>query len=311
MDEKMTIVGAGAMGHSIAIAAAWSGRDSVILGINQKDIEKAEQGIEKKISVLLENDLISHTDKQDMYNRISFTTSLERSVEEASFIIEAIPEDLSLKQDLFKTLDVLCLQDVILASTTSGLSPTQIAGKTKNPERTIVTHFWNPAHLVPLVEVVRGENTSNQTVERTIDLMKKMRKKPVEVKKDIPGFIVNRLQFALFREAQYILDQGAATKEDIDSAVMNSIARRLPETGIFLSADMGGLDVYEAISRYLFKELSAAEQSYEKMKGLIEQGAYGAKAGKGFYEWSEDDIYKVNKNREKCLIDFLKKDMNK
>lgn len=309
--ESIAIIGVGTMGHSIAIAVSRVGRDLMLIGMDQKDIQNAKLGIEKKLKTLINYDIISQSDKEEIEAKIKFSTSIGKGIEGATFIIEAIPEELGLKQQLFKQLGDMCPEDVILASTTSGLSPTKIAMETKNPERTVVAHFWNPAHLMPLVEVVRGEKTSDNTVNRTMSLMKILNKKPIEVKKDIPGFIVNRLQFALFREAQHILEEGAATKEDIDIAVMNSIARRLPVTGIFLSADMGGLDVYEAISSYLFADLSNTNDSCDTMKELVRRGKLGEKTGQGFYEWPHEESSRLNEKREELLIDFLKRDMNK
>jgi 3-hydroxybutyryl-CoA dehydrogenase len=197
---------------------------------------------------------------------------------------------------------------VILATNTSGLSLSLIAAGTKKPERTIVAHFWNPAHLVPLVEVLRTDKTSDDTFNRTIALLKYMHKKPIEVKKEVPGLVGNRLQFALFREAQYLLEEGIASKEDIDAAVTYSIGRRLPVTGPLLSADMGGLDVFASISDYLFEDLSKSDCSFPTLKKLVEQKKFGNKTAEGYYEWDEDFSTKVNQAREKELIRHLKQD---
>lgn len=241
--------------------------------------------------------------------RIYFTNSLRECVNNASFVIEGIPENLYLKQKMFQELDELCSQNVILASNTSGLSPTDIASLTLYPKRTVVTHFWNPGHLIPLVEVIRGEQTSEQTVNRSLELLKNLNKKPIVVQKDILGSIGNRLQYALFREAQYILEQGVASIEDIDKAVCYSIGRRLSVTGPFMTADMGGLDVFDSISTYLFPDLSNHNKSFSKMKNLIDEGNYGQKTGKGFYEWSQQQSKKMNKEREQQLIYWLKRDL--
>lgn len=306
--EKITVLGAGTMGHSIALSAAWAGMSPVVYGIDETDIHRAKEGIKSKLAVLAENNMFPASDVSAIFNRVVFMESMEEAVKDATFIIEAIPENLALKQDLFKKLDQICGEHVILASNTSGLSPTDIAVHTLLPERTVVTHFWNPAHLIPLVEVVRGEKTADETVRRSMELLSLMKKKPIEVKKDIPGSIVNRLQYALFREAQFILEQGAATKEDIDAAVVYSIGRRLPVTGPFLTADMGGLDVFDAISNYLFKELSKADESLPSMSELVSQQKYGQKTGEGFYEWTPSFTEEMSKKRESMLIEFLKKD---
>jgi 3-hydroxybutyryl-CoA dehydrogenase len=245
---------------------------------------------------------------QAIKNRISSTTSIDEVAAVSSFIIEAIPENMDLKKYLFTYMDKLCGPDVILASNTSGLSPSLIASGTLHPERTVVTHFWNPAHLIPLVEVVRGEKTNDQTIERAFELLRYMKKKPIEVRKEAPGFVGNRLQFALLREAQYILEQGIATKEDIDAAVIYGIGRRLPVTGPLLSADMGGLDVYAAIADYLYNDLSDSHLSSPMLKKLVEDKKFGAKNGEGYYTWDRSFLDNMNHKREKELMRFLAQD---
>ncbi len=306
--ENLGILGAGTMGHSIALAAAWAGMAPTVYGVDQEDITRAAEGVRIKLTTLEREGVCSAEENRRIQDRIRFTDSFKETIKNATFIIEAAPENLPLKQQLFQKLDMYCDKNVILASNTSGLSPTEIASEVNYPERTVVTHFWNPAHLIPLVEVIRGEHTSNETVNRSLELLRNMKKKPIEVKKDILGSIVNRLQYALFREAQYILEQGAATKEDIDAAVRYSIGRRLPVTGPFLTADMGGLDVFHAISNYLFQDLSKADESLSEMKRLVESGRFGQKTGQGFYEWNEPFTKEINEKRERTLIEFLKKD---
>ena len=308
--ERLTVIGCGTMGHSIALNAAWVGIQVKMYGLDAADIKTGFSGITDKLNTLLHNSLISNEQQSQIFDRISGSNSLSEVVEGATFIIECIPEVLELKNDLFKKLDEMCSKDVILATNTSGLSPSRIASNLKYPERTLATHFWNPAHLIPLVEVLRTEFTDDKTFNRAIDMLKLMKKKPIEVKKEVPGLVGNRLQFALFREAQYLLEQGIASKEDIDAAVTYSIGRRLPVTGPLLSADMGGLDVFASISDYLFKDLSNADQSSEKLKGLVAQGHFGQKNGEGFYQWDSRFSEEMNQKREEQLIRFLKEDIN-
>lgn len=306
--ERIAVIGCGTMGHSIALSAAWAGYDVTMHGIAVEELKNALAGMESKLQVLIDNDLLTIEEAQAVKGRVTTVTTIEDAVKEATFIIEAVPERLELKQQIFKQLDELCDPTVILASNTSAISPTDIASKTKHPERTVITHFWHPAHLIPLVEVVRGSKTNDETVERSMKLMNAMNKKPIEVKKEAPGFVGNRLQFALLREAQHILEEGIATKEDIDAAVLYSIGRRLPVTGPFLSADMGGLDVYTDISNYLYRDLSTAKQSASSMQELLEAGDLGSKTGKGYYEWSTEFTDEMNTEREKELIRYVKKD---
>jgi len=308
--EKLAIIGCGTMGHSIAVSAAWAGITVQMYGINELELERACSGITSKLNVLFQNGLFSQKESKQIKDRIIASTSIDKVAKNSSFIIEAIPENIDLKKDLFLYLDKICKKKVILASNTSALSPTLIASVSANPERILVTHFWNPAHLVPLVEVVRGKKTNDETVKRALELLLLMKKKPIEVKKEIPGFIANRLQFALFREAQFLLEEGVASREDIDAAVIYSIGRRLSVTGPLASADMGGLDVFSAISDYLFPNLSNAKSSLPILKNLVENNKLGIKTAKGYYTWNRSFSEEMNNSREAELIRFLKKDLN-
>lgn len=307
--ERIAVLGCGTMGHSIALNAAWAGLSVTMQGISDADLEQGWTNMLKKLEVMLNNGILSESEAGHIQENIKVTVSVEEAVQGATFVIEAVPENIQLKIDLFKRLDALCDPDVILASNTSGLSPTEIASETAHPERTVVTHFWNPAHLIPLVEVVRGEKTGDEAVERSFQLLKQMKKKPIEVKKEVPGFVGNRLQYALFREAQYLLEEGIASKEDIDDAVTYGIGRRLPVSGPLMTADMGGLDVFSAISDYLFQHLSSAEESLPALKKLVSEQKLGDKTGEGYYKWDEAFSKEYNQKREAELIRFLKKDL--
>lgn len=306
--ENLTIIGSGTMGHSIALSAAWAEINVKMYGLDEIELETGLLGIKNKLTVLLQNGLITFKDFEDIKARITGTHSIEDAAEGASFIIECIPEDMGMKQDLFNYLDKICAADVILASNTSGLSPSLISAGTLHPERFIVTHFWNPAHLIPLVEVLRGQKTNDNTFTRAMDLLRIMNKKPIEIKKEVPGMVGNRLQFALFREAQYLLKEGIASKEDIDSAVIYSIGRRLSVTGPLISADMGGLDVFASISDYLFEDLSKADRAFPALNKLVAQNKLGDKTGEGYYLWDKDFSQEMNRSREMELIRFLKQD---
>lgn len=307
--EKLTILGAGTMGHSIALSAAWSGHTPTVYGINEQDLANANKGLTQKLAVMADNGLFDENEAQEIRSRIRFTTSSEEAIQHATFILEVVPEKLQLKRDLYKQLESLVDPSVIIASNTSGFKPSLLAEEMAHPERFIVAHFWNPGHLIPLVEVVNGERTQAETTERTMALLKSMNKKPILLNKELPGFIGNRLQYALFREAQALLDAGAASKEDIDAAVTYSIGRRLPVTGPLMTADMGGLDVFSAISNYLFEELSDDQRSGKVLSELVEQQKLGDKTGEGFYNWEPEVSEGINRKREQTLIQFLKNDL--
>ncbi|MDN5708408.1 MAG: 3-hydroxyacyl-CoA dehydrogenase NAD-binding domain-containing protein [Planococcus sp. (in: firmicutes)] len=309
--ENITIIGAGTMGHSIALSAAWGGLSVKIFGIDARDVKSARAGFEAKLHLMTDHELISKDQEKEIAERVIFTVSLEEAIKEAEFIIEAVPENMALKHQLYRQLEGLVPNDIIIASNSSGLMPTALAEGMKHPERFVLTHFWNPAHLIPLVEIVGGEKTDEQTLQRTKALIEQMNKQAVLLKKELPGFIGNRLQFALFREAQALLDAGVASKEDIDAAVTYSIGRRLPVTGPLQTADLGGLDIFYAISDYLFEDLSTEQKPGRTLSELAESGKLGTKTGSGFYEWPEAKSRAVQAKREEALIYFLKQDRRK
>lgn len=309
MMEKISILGAGTMGHSIALSAAWSDQAVTVYGINEQDLENADRGLNNKLKVMADNELFTAEQAVEIRKRIRLTTSLEGAIAESTFIVEVVPEVLDLKKELYNKLETLIGDDVVIASNTSGFKPSLLAAGMKRPNRFVVTHFWNPGHLIPLVEVVKGEQTDDKTVERAMAVLKAMNKKPILLHKEIPGFIGNRLQYALFREAQALLDAGAASKEDIDAAVTYSIGRRLPVTGPLMTADMGGLDVFSAISNYLFEDLATDQRSGDTLSRLVDEKKLGDKTGEGFYSWEPEISAKLNEEREQTLIHFLKNDL--
>ena len=309
--EKVAILGCGTMGHSIALSAAWANYEVIVFGLNEQDIENAQISLQSKLTTLLEQEAITQQIASLIQANIRFSTSLQEVVQDKTFIIEAIPENLALKQQTFTQLEELISATTIIASNTSGIMPSLLAEKMQYPNRLVITHFWNPAHLVPLVEIVKGDQTDDATIDRTMALMHQFHKKPIKIEKEIAGFVGNRLQFALFREAQYLYELGIASKEDIDAAVVYSIGRRLSVTGPLLSADLTGLDVVQDITSYLFEDLSATKQVGPSVATLTEQNHLGYKTGQGYYEWTDALSTTVNKEREQTLINHLKQDLEK
>jgi 3-hydroxybutyryl-CoA dehydrogenase len=304
-NERVTVVGAGLMGHSIALSTAWGGSGVTLYALNKEEASQAEKKIDDKINILAVHSLITEEEKKIIQTRIRIETELETAVQDATLVIEAAPENLELKQQLYKKLETYVGEDTILASNTSSLQPTDIAAETSRPERVMVAHYWNPAHLIPLVEVVQGEKTEQKYIDRIYAFLEKMNKEPIHIKKELMGFVVNRLQYALFREAQFIYESGACSLEDIDRAAEVSIGRRLGVTGPFKTADMGGLDVFHAISGYIFPDLCNDKESLQVMKEKVEKGSYGQKNGEGFYDWSRTDVQSLAEEREAELIKWL------
>ncbi|MBA4391675.1 MAG: 3-hydroxybutyryl-CoA dehydrogenase [Syntrophus sp. (in: bacteria)] len=302
--KNVGVLGAGTMGHGIAELAALASWNVMLCDISEELLTKALNAIKENLNAMER----SRDNCSAVMERIRCVTSIHEAVKSVDLVIECLPENLEFKQKVFKELDEVCAPDVILATNTSGLSPTAIAKDIKHPERVVVAHFWNPPQLIPLVEVVPGEKTSKEVVDKTMEWVKALGKQPVRMNKECLGFIGNRLQLALLREALYIVEQGYADVEEVDKSMIYGHGRRLPVTGPFCSADMGGLDIFHTISTYLFPDLSSASEPSKLMQKIVEEGNLGLKSGKGFYEWTPEMKEKMVKRRTETLIDLLEKD---
>ncbi len=305
--ETIAVLGAGTMGHGIAQLGAEASLNVVLCDISGPALERAMKMIEA--GIVIEGRTIEQC--RAITGRIKGMTSIRDAVRSAGLVIECLPEDLELKKKVFREIDGICSPEVILATNTSGLSPTEIAKGLSYPERVVVAHFWNPPQLIPLVEIVPGERTSLSVVDAAVEWVRSLGKEPVRLKKECPGFIGNRLQLALLREALYIVDEGYADIEEVDRSIIYGHGRRLPVTGPFLSADMGGLDIFHIISSYLFPVLCNAPEPSRLMQGLVEKGDLGMKSGKGFYDWNDEMRKKTIQLRTETLVHFLEKDTSK
>jgi len=210
------------------------------------------------------------------------------------------------KQDLFAKLDAATRPAAVLASNTSGLSITAIASRCQRPERVLTTHFWNPPQLMPLVEVVKGEKTSDEAAYAVRDLLAACGKTPVLVKKDRPGQLGNRLQMALVREAIHIVAEGIADVEDVDMVAKNGFGIRLPAYGIFEHQDVVGLDLGSKVVEYVSQDLYNEPRAPEHLRQLVRDGHLGARTGRGFYDWSSKSVDEVKARRDAFLIEVLR-----
>lgn len=306
--KKICNLGTGTMGFGTALTFAMAGYQVNMFGRSEASIQRGMTAVEAALKTYCRHGIITDEDMTGITARIKGVTTLEEAADGADFVIESIAEDLEVKRKVFAQLEGLCSPEVIFATNTSGLSPTAIAESLKCKERFVVTHFWNPPHLIPLVEVVPGKYTSNETVQTAWKLMKKIGKKPVALKREALGFIGNRLQLALLREALYIVESGIATAEAVDTTVKYSLGRRLGTTGPIESADLGGLDIFYNISGYLMKDLCNDTGISPLLKNAMEQGNLGSKTGKGLYNWTSEELDKIKETRENNLIEWLKKD---
>jgi 3-hydroxybutyryl-CoA dehydrogenase len=301
-------LGTGSMGFGTALTFAKAGYKVRMFGRSDASIERGFKSINAALATYLENGLVAKADIPVIVGRIKGVTTLEAATEGADFVIESVAEDLNVKREVYAKIDKLCPAHTIFATDTSGLSPTAIAEAVARKDKFVVAHFWNPAHLLPLVEVVPGKHTAQETVDLTVKLMEVIGKKPIPLKREALGFVGNRMQYALLREAMYIVETGIASKEAVDATIKYSIGRRLGVTGPLETADIGGLDIFYNISEYMMPDLCDSHKVSRILKDPVDRGNYGAKTGTGIYDWTPEGLAKIRKMREKVLIEWLQKD---
>jgi 3-hydroxybutyryl-CoA dehydrogenase len=304
--KQVAIIGAGIMGHGFAQIFAQKGYPVFLYDVDGKILERALKQVAANLDTFIENGLIRKKEKGPILNRITLVTDLEAAVRNADFVLEAVPEILDLKKEIFKKLDHFAPPQAILASNTSGLSITEMGSVTLRPEKTIIVHGINPPHIIPVVEIVRGEKTSDETAELSYRLLLRVGKKPIRLLKEVPGFLFNRLQCALYREAVYCLETGVATAEDIDRVVKAGYGFRLANLGPLETSDFGGLDTFYRVTQNIFPHISDMKTPPEILKKMNEEGKLGVKTGEGFYKYPPAAVKKKIKERDRRLIEQLK-----
>jgi 3-hydroxybutyryl-CoA dehydrogenase len=301
-----TVIGTGMMGPGIALTLALGGVRTTLLSRGARTAAHGMAQAHRQGGVLAANDLASSDEIARALDRISPSIDFEHSMANADIVIESGPEDMTWKRDLFTRMDGLARRETILASNTSGLSITAIAANCAHPERVLTTHFWNPPHLMPLVEIVQGGKTSANAAGAVRSLLAACGKTPVVVRIDRPGQIGNRLQMALVREAANIVAEGIADAEAIDSVIKNGLGIRLPAYGILEHMDVAGLDLALRVMEYVAPDLYNEPRAPESFRGMVRAGNLGAKTGLGFYDWSRKDADAVRAERDAFLIEVLR-----
>ncbi|PKC30392.1 3-hydroxyacyl-CoA dehydrogenase [Pantoea ananatis 15320] len=295
---RITVLGGGLMGSGIAQIFAARGVEVTIY-----DIDAGAWTAPGTIRSNLQRMQADEATIKEVVSRVVFCDRLAESVKGAQIVFECVPEQLALKQRLFCELDAFCPPETILASNTSVISISEIARDVTHKQRVLGTHFWNPAFLIPLVEVIRTRWTDDVLFERTFDILAWAGKRPVRVNKDVPGFLVNRLQHALWREAIYLVEQGIADARTVDEGIRYGFGIRLPTLGPLENADMVGTDLTLAIHEYIFPHLNNATTPSPLLRQLVSEGKLGFKSGSGFQTWNDASI---NESRER-LLNYLQR----
>jgi 3-hydroxybutyryl-CoA dehydrogenase len=304
--QNIAVIGAGLMGHGLAQIFASSGYPVRLMDIEQERLDKAIENIRSNLTLMAERGIGQSEEIEPAIAKVETMTDLKQAAVGAHFVVEAVLENLELKQDIFKDLDRICPGETILATNTSVISITEIAQKAKDRGRILGTHFWNPPYLIPLVEVIRGEDTSEEAMEVTYALMKRVGKHPVRVNKDVPGFVGNRLQHALWREAISIVERGIADAATVDECIRFGFGLRLPVLGPLETADMVGTDLTLAIHNYILKYIESSPEPSPLLKKQVEEGDLGFKSGRGFQEWTPEEAQKSRKRLQEYLLKVTK-----
>lgn len=308
MIKKIAVLGAGTMGHGIAGSFAMHGYEVNLFDKDTGRLQIAKEEIQVELELLAQEDFIKQEDVQSSLNRITLVTDLKNCVMDRDYVIEATFEELGLKQELFITLDKLCLPHTILASNTSTL---QLSEMTKfvsenRKEKVIVNHWYNPAHLMPIVELSYFGNMPESTYIKVEKLYESINKTTVKVLKDIPGLIANRIAQAIAREVFSLIEMGAATPEDIDKALKAGPAFRYATTGHLEIADLGGLDIWYTSAENILKDIDRSTKPSQILKGKVDEGKLGIKTGEGFYKYEPEETLFIKERFNKRLINQLK-----
>jgi 3-hydroxybutyryl-CoA dehydrogenase len=283
--KTIGVLGAGVMGNGIAQVAAQAGYNVILRDIEDRFVEGGIKNIDKFLAKTVEKGKMTADDKNAIMGRIKGTTKIA-DLKDVDFVIEVIIEVMDVKKKVFAELDEVTKPDVILSTNTSSMSITEIATATKRPDKVVGLHFFNPVPLMKLVEVIRGMRTSDETIATALDLARKVGKEPVEVKVDVPGFLVNRLMIASSVEAIKLWEQGIASKEDIDKAAKLGLNYPM---GPFELMDLTGLDINYHVMDYFHKELPK-ELKWDPplaIKNMVKAGLLGRKTGKGWYDYNK------------------------
>jgi len=293
--KNITVLGSGIMGHGIAQVSAMAGYNVVLRDIEQKFLDKAMEKVKWSLDKLVSKEKISQDQANDIFSRIKPVVDLKEAVKDCELVIEVVPEIMDLKKKVYAELDQVANKDVIFASNTSTLPITEIANTTSRPEKFIGIHFFNPPQLMKLVEIIPGQKTVQETIDITQDYVKSVKKEAVLCRKDVPGFIINRLFIPLVHEACYALDRQGIQQTEIDSAVKFKLGFPM---GIFELADFTGMDVIHKATTEMHLRDKKVINPHPKIEQLFNEKKFGQKSGEGFYKYSGDKYERIPLSEE-------------
>jgi 3-hydroxybutyryl-CoA dehydrogenase len=298
------------MGHGISIRFAMYGFRVFLYGRSTDSLQNARLQINKTLELLNDLGVVTYNQNIAILNNIKLTTNLKECVSVSDLIIESIKEDIEEKQILFNEIYNLSKPTSILTSNTSSLMPKLLFAKIPNKKNVAVTHYINPAVLVPLVEIVKHEETTEDTISRLTDILKGTGSQPIIIEKETPGFVTSRLQSALLREALWLVENEIASASDVDKAISHGLGRRWASAGIFEILELAGWDLLSIIATNIFPELSKSDTP-KLLNEKVNANEIGIKTKKGFYEWTDDSIHELRHKIAKGLVEIQNWDRQK
>lgn len=302
--RNITVIGSGLMGHGIAQEFAVAGYHVSLNDMSEERLATAMAHVERNLRMMAGAGVITEAQAIAAPDRMRTSVSLADAAADADVVIEAVFENLELKQRIFAELDHVCAPHTILASNSSSFMPSKLASATNRPDKVLVAHYFNPPHLLPLVELVRSEATSDETMETMYALYTRIGKQPAIIQKEAPGFVANRLQMAIFREALHIVEAGIASPEDIDLVIRSSIGRRWAVAGVFELLELIGTDLVLNVATEIMPDLASDPEPPRTLREMAERGDLGAKSGKGFYEWTPESAEALRLRIARALLEI-------
>lgn len=306
MTLEVTVVGAGTMGAGIALLAAHHGHAVQLVGRRQAALDRACDRIAGTLSFLAAEGYCEPAAAEGAASRVRCSTDMAAALRDARLVVEAVPEDPGVKELVYRAIGAQARHEAIVASTTSGLNVFELARDFPGPERLLIAHFWNPAYLIPLVEVVPGPRTSPAVVRETEDVLRSWGRAPVLLREYVPGFVGVRLNAAVYREALDLIDKGVVDARGIDVVMAESIALRLPVLSLLEIADFGGLDTFVRVWEHMFPLISGASEVPTAVRRMVGEGSLGLKSGRGFYDYGSRSTDSLLRDRDRRLLRWLR-----
>jgi 5-formyl-3-hydroxy-2-methylpyridine 4-carboxylate dehydrogenase len=300
--RTVALIGAGTMGPGMAVMFAAHGFEVRLADVKPEILDRAAQTVETVCDVLTRGEVLRPDQVAAARAGIRYTLDAAEALRGAEFVVEAIPERLDLKHRFFADAERRVAPEAILASNTSGIPITELGKAVTRPERVIGMHWSNPPHLIPVIEIIKGEHTGDAAVAATRRVVERLGMIPVLVRRDVPGFVENRILYAIMREALHLLEEGVASAEDIDTIVKWGIGYKLAVIGPLELLDVAGLDIYHSVASYLNADLNSRRDVSPLIRQKVEAGELGIKSGKGLFSYSPEQIPPLMQRRMRLLL---------